>query len=118
MCTCLSRKKWAAGRQIEVGLASMFCVLFGLTACLYGMALVRVRTYPWWLSGLAVSGGASTMGAGVVMAYTGFSAITMAINMPGNLMLLIWICTVRVIMWRQGTVLMCIFQSLKFERAN
>lgn len=80
-----------AVRQIEVGLASMLCVLFGLTACLYGMALFRVRTYPWWLNGLAVVGGALTIVAGVVMAHTGFSAITMAVNMPANFLLLVWL---------------------------
>ena len=88
-----------AVRQIEVGLASMLCILFGLTACLYGVALFPARTYPQWLNGLAVISGALTMVAGVVMAYTGFSAITMAINMPANLLLLVWMSTIGVMMW-------------------
>jgi hypothetical protein len=35
------------------------------------------------------------------MAYTGFSAITMEINMPANLLLLVWMFATGVIMWRQ-----------------
>jgi hypothetical protein len=88
--------------QIEVGLASMLCMLFGLTAWLYGVALFPVRTYPWWLSGLAVIGGALTIVAGVVMGYTGFLAITMAIHMPANFWLLVWMFTIGVMMWRRG----------------
>jgi hypothetical protein len=90
-----------AVRQIEVGLASMLCLLFGLTAVLYGVASFAVRTYPHWLSGLAVIAGALTIMASVVMGYTGFSTLTMAINMPANLLLLVWIFSIGVIMWRK-----------------
>jgi hypothetical protein len=90
-----------AVRQIEVGLASMLCLLFGLTACLYGVALFSIDIYPRSLSGLAVISGALTIIAGVVMAYTGFSAITMAINMPASLLLLVWMFSIGVMMWRR-----------------
>ena len=90
-----------AVRQIEVGLASMLCLLFGLTACLYGVALFSIGTYSQWLSRLAVISGALTIVAGVVMAYTGFSDVAMAINMPANFLLLVWMCGVGVMMWRR-----------------
>jgi hypothetical protein len=90
-----------AVRQIEVGLASMLCLLFGLTACLYGVALFAIRIYPRWLSWLAVIAGAFTIIAGVVMAYTGFSGVTMAINMPANFLLLVWMFATGVMMWRR-----------------
>lgn len=90
-----------AVRQIEIGLASMLCLLFGLTACLYGVALFAMRTVPRWLNGVAVIGGALTMVAGVAMASTGFSAITMAVNMPANFLLLVWMCGIGVVMWRR-----------------
>jgi cytochrome c oxidase subunit IV len=90
-----------AVRQIEVGLASMLCLVFGLTACLYGVALFALCLYPRWLSGLAVIAGTSTIIASVVMAYTGFSALTMAINMPANFLLLVWMFATGVVMWRR-----------------
>ena len=44
-----------------------------------------------WRAALAILGGAPTMIAGVVMAYAGFSGAAMAINMPANLLLLLWV---------------------------
>ena len=91
-------------RQIEIALASVASLLFGLTASLYGVALLRDRRYPKWASALAVAGGVLTTTAGVVMAYTGFSRVAMAMNMPASSALLIWLLAVGVVMWRRGTV--------------
>jgi len=91
-----------AVRQIEIGLASMASLSLGLTATLYGVALLADRTHPRWLGGLAVIGGVPTMIAGVVIAYTGFSALAMAINMPANALLLVWMLVLGGCMWRSG----------------
>ena len=60
-------------RQVEIGLASMVSLLFGLTVNVYGVVLPVDSTYPKWLGGLAIVGGVPTMIAGVLVAYTGFS---------------------------------------------
>jgi len=91
-----------AVRQVEVGLASTLSLLFGLTVTVYGVALLRDRLYPKWVAGLAIVGGVPTTIAGVVMAYTGFSGLAMAINMPASSLLLVWMLTVGVFMWRRG----------------
>lgn len=91
-----------AVRQVEVGLASTSSLLFGFTVTLYGVALLRDRMYPKWVAGLAIVGGVPTTIAGVVMAYTGFSGLTMAINMPASSVLLVWMLTVGVYMCRRG----------------
>jgi len=80
-----------AVRQIEIGLASVTSLLFGLTASIYGMALWRDGRYPGWLSVLAIAGGAPMALAGVATAYTGFSGLTMALSMPSGLLLIFWI---------------------------
>ena len=90
-----------AVRQIEIGLASMLSLSLGLTMTLYGIAVLRDETFPKWFAGLAVAGGVPTMVAGVVMAYTGFSRSTMAINMPANLLLLLWMIALGGFMWRR-----------------
>jgi Domain of unknown function (DUF4386) len=90
-----------AVRQVEVGFASMLSLLFGLTAIVYGVALLGSRTYPRWMGALAIVGGVPTAVGGVVMAYTGFSGLAMAINMPASFFLLVWICTLGVLLWRQ-----------------
>jgi hypothetical protein len=93
-----------AVRQVEVGLASTASCLFGLTVTVYGIALLRVRVYPKWVAGLAIVGGVPTTIAGVVIAYTGFSGLAMAINMPANSILLLWMLTLGVCMWRRGDI--------------
>jgi hypothetical protein len=93
-----------AVRQVEIGLASMLSLLSGLTITVYGGALLIDHTYPKWLGGLAIGGGVPTMVAGVVMAYTGFSGLTMAINMPASVLLLVWMLILGVLMWRRGGV--------------
>ena len=91
-----------AVRQIEIGLASMLSLVLGLTASVYGVALLADRTYPKWLAGLAVAGGVPTMTAGIVIAYTGFSGLAMTINMPASVILLLWILSLGILMWRRG----------------
>lgn len=90
-----------AVRQIEIGLASMLSLCLGLTATAFGVALRGDDPYPRWIAGLAVAGGAATMLGGLVIAYTGFSGLAMAINMPGNLLLL-WMLALGGFMWRRS----------------
>ena len=86
-------------RQIEIGLASITSLLFGATVSVYGIALMIDRRHPTWLGVLGIASGSLTLVAGMVMAYTGFSAVAMAISMPSSLLLLAWIIGVGVFMW-------------------
>lgn len=92
-----------AVRQIEIGLASLLALLFGVTAGLYGLALLDERAYPVWLGRIAVVGGLAMAAAGLVMAQTGFSPRAMAIMMPASLLLLAWTVGLGAIMWRRGS---------------
>jgi hypothetical protein len=91
-----------AVRQVEIGLASLLCLLLGLTVTVYGVVLLVDHTYPKWMGGLAIVGGVPTTVAGVVMAYTGFSGLAMTINMPASSILLVWMLALGVCMWRRG----------------
>jgi len=90
-------------RQIEVGLASITSLLFGLTMCVYGVAVISDHRLAKWLGWLPIFGGIPTAIAGVVIAYTGFSGLAMSINMPANSLLLIWIIALGVLFWRRDT---------------
>jgi hypothetical protein len=90
-----------AVRQIEVGLASMLGLMLGATITVYGVALLSGRSYPTWLGAVAVLGGVPTVVGGIAIAYTGFSGLAMSINMPANLLLLVWMLALGVLMWRQ-----------------
>lgn len=82
----------------------MLSLLSGLSMTVYGVALLVDHTYPQWLGGLAIVGGVPTTVAGVVLAYTGFSGLAMAINMPASSLLLVWMLTLGVFMWRRGGI--------------
>ncbi len=89
-----------AVRQIEIGLASIASLLLGLTATIYGVALLIDPRFPKWLGALAIAGGPPTAVAGVVIAYTGFSGPAMDINMPSSFLLLLWMIALGVHLWR------------------
>ena len=88
-------------RQIEVGLASVAGLVFGLTVSLFGIVLLDDRTYPRWVSVLALAGGVPMTIAGIFIAYTGFSATAMDINLTASTILLVWMVTMGVLMWRR-----------------
>ena len=89
-------------RQIEIGLASIASLLLGLTVSIYGIALLIDHRFPRWIGAFAIAGGAPTAIAGVVMAYTGFSAVAMDINMPSSSLLLLWMTALGVYAWRRS----------------
>jgi len=90
-------------RQIEVGLASIGSLLFGLTLSIYGVALLIDRRLPGWFGALAIVGGAPTAVAGVVIARTGFSEAAMNIDMPSGSLAIVWMILLGVLGWRRST---------------
>ena len=88
-------------RQIEVGFASMTSLLFGLTAVIYGIALLVDGRFPRWIGAFAIIGGLPTAIAGVVMAQTGFSNPAMVVGMPSNSLLIIWMIVLGVYEWKR-----------------
>ncbi|MCZ6869952.1 MAG: DUF4386 family protein, partial [Gammaproteobacteria bacterium] len=90
-------------RQVEVGLASIMSLLFGLTMCVYGVAVISDHSFAKWLGWIAIIGGIPTAIAGVVIAYTGFSGLAMSINVPSNSLLLIWMIALGVLFLRRDT---------------
>ena len=90
-----------AVRQVEIGFASMFCLSMGITVTVFGVALLGDDSYPKWFAGMPIVGGLLTAGAGIVIAYTRFSELAMAINMLSNLILLLWMLVLGWFMWRE-----------------
>jgi hypothetical protein len=90
-----------AVRQMEIGLASIASMLFGLTVSIYGIALLTDARFPKWLGFMAIAGGTPTAIAGIVIAYTGFSGLAMAINMPAGSLLLCWMVALGIYVWKR-----------------
>ena len=91
-----------AVRQIEVGMASLLSVLFGLTIAVFGISMLLGRRFPAWLAWLGLTGGLGTLAAGIAQAYTGFSALAMMLSMPASSILLIWAIVLGVFLWRRA----------------
>jgi hypothetical protein len=91
-------------RQIEVGLASIGSLLFGLTVSIYGIALLIDRRFPRWLGAVAIAGGIPTAIGGLAIAYTGFSDLAMTINMPANSLLILWMIALGIYGWQQPAI--------------
>ena len=89
-----------AVRQVEIGMASLLSVVFGLTVAAFGIATASSRRFPLWLGGAGVLGGLASVGAGIVQAYTGFSELAMMVSMPASLGLLLWAVVVGGFLWR------------------
>lgn len=89
-----------AVRQVEIGLASLLSLLFGLTVSAYGASLL-LSAHVWkGLGWLGLAGGLSSAGAGVAQAYTGFSAAAMVLSMGASSFVLLWVMLVGVFLWR------------------
>jgi len=91
-----------AVRHVEIGLASTSSILLDLTVIVYGIALFDDRRYPNWLGLLAIVCGVPAMVAGVAMAYTGFSGLAMAIGMPANSVVIVWVLAIGIFTWSRS----------------
>jgi hypothetical protein len=89
-------------RQIEIGLASMTSLLWGLTTAIVVVAGLIARLLPKWIGALAIAGGVPTAIAGVVIAKAGFFELAMLINMPASSLLMFWMIALRVSDWRRS----------------
>jgi hypothetical protein len=89
-------------RQIEIGLAGMSCLVLGLTAAIFGMAVAIDGRFPKWIGLLGVAGGIAVIASGVVIAYTGFSNLAMAINMPAVAVLMAWMIALGILGWKRA----------------
>lgn len=92
-----------AVRQVEVGLASLMEMLFGLTVLLYGIALVLSAVAPSWLGVFGALVGLATLISGLVKAHTGFSDLAMATSMPSSLSVLVWLMCVGIFLLRTSS---------------
>lgn len=92
-----------AVRQIEVGMASMFCLAIGFTAVMFSAVIFTEKQFPRWLALMGGLSGVATAAAGIVIAHTGFSTLAMQINMPANLLLMAWVLALAAHQWHSNS---------------
>src|SRR2546427_1895566 len=93
-----------AVRQVEVGLASLLSVLFGLTVSAFGISMLLSRRFPTWLGWLGLLRGRGALAARIAAAYTGLPPPAIMLSMPAGCVLLLWAIVVGAFLWRLGSV--------------
>jgi hypothetical protein len=91
-----------AVRQIEIGLASVTSLLFGLAVSMFGEALRLDARFSRWFAALAFAGGIPTAIAGIAIAFSGFSALAMRINLPAGFLLILLMIVIGIYGWRHS----------------
>ncbi|HTY16910.1 MAG TPA: hypothetical protein VMH82_04190 [Myxococcota bacterium] len=77
------------------GRAAAACAIAGSLLLLVGTYLHPMGADP--------NDAQAALAAGVAIAYTGFSGLAMAINMPANSLLLVWMLLLGGFMWRRSS---------------
>jgi hypothetical protein len=88
-------------RFIEYGTNSVFRILQGLVAILFGVAIVKSKLLSRWISGAGVVIGAVTIYAGLEVAYLGFGYATTEYGIS-TIIYIIWVGILGGFMWKKS----------------
>jgi hypothetical protein len=90
-------------RFIEYGTNSIFRILQGLVAVMFGVAIVKSKLLSKWIGGVGVVIGALTIYAGIEVAYLGFGGLTTIIGIS-MIIYFIWVGILGGFMWKKINV--------------
>ena len=88
-------------RFIEYGTNSIFRILQGLVAIMFGVAIVKNKLLNKWIGGAGVVIGAVTIYAGLEVAYLGFGYVTTEYGIS-TIIYFIWVGILGGFMWRKS----------------
>jgi hypothetical protein len=88
-------------RFIEYGTNSIFRILQGLVAIMFGVAIVKSKLLSRWISGAEVVIGAVTIYAGLEVAYLGFGYATTEYGIS-TIIYFIWVGILGGFMWKKS----------------
>lgn len=88
-------------RFTEIGTNSIFRILQGTVAVIFGVILVKSKILSKWIGGAGVVLGAVTIYAGLEVAYLGFGGLTTRISIS-LIIYFIWVGILGVLMWKKS----------------
>jgi hypothetical protein len=88
-------------RLIEYGTNSIFRILQGALAIIFGVAIVKSKILGNWIGGTGVVIGAVTVYAGLEVAYLGFGGLTTIIGIS-MIIYFIWVGIIGGLMWKKS----------------
>ena len=91
-------------RWTEVGTNSIYRILQGTVAIVFGIAITLSRIVGRWIGAIAIFAGAVTIAAGVEIAYVSFSSSNVGLGAYSKIIYYIWIGILGAFMWRKATL--------------
>ena len=89
-------------RWTEIGTNSIFRILQGTIAVIFGVAIVKSMPLSRWIGGVGVFAGAVMIIAGVEVAYVGFASSQAGLGAVSLIIYSIWIGILGGFMWRKA----------------
>jgi hypothetical protein len=91
-------------RWTEVGTNSIYRILQGTVAIVFGVAITLSRIVGRWICAIGIFAGALTIAAGVEVAYVGFASVNTGLGAYSKIIYYIWIGILGAFMWRKATL--------------
>jgi hypothetical protein len=88
-------------RWTEIGTNSIFRIIQGTVAVVFGVANALSTVLSRWIGGVGVLAGAVTIAAGVEVAYVGFASSMVGLGSISMIIYSIWIGILGAFMWRK-----------------
>lgn len=88
-------------RWTEIGINSIFRILQGTVAVIFGIAIVKSTLLSRWIGGVGVFAGAVIIIAGVEVAYVGFASSYAGVDAVSAIIYFIWVGILGVYMLRK-----------------
>src|SRR5919198_1955804 len=91
-------------RWTEIGTHSIYRILQGTVAIVFGIAITLSRIVGKWIGAIGIFAGALTIAAGVEVAYVGFASVNTGLGAYSKIIYYIWIGILGAFMWRKATL--------------
>jgi uncharacterized membrane protein len=91
-------------RWTEIGINSLFRILQGTVAVIFGVAIAKSTLLKRWIGGFGIFAGAATIIAGVGVAYVGFSSSLALVSVVSTVTSFAWLGILGIFMWRKTRV--------------
>jgi hypothetical protein len=88
-------------RWTEEGTHSIYRILQGTVAIVFGVAIVKSVVLSRWIGAVGIAAGVLWIAAGVEVAYVGFASVNVGLGVISKIIYYIWIGILGAFMWRK-----------------
>jgi hypothetical protein len=89
-------------RWTEIGTNSVYRILQGTVAIVFGVAITLSRIVGRWIGAVGIFAGVLTVAAGIEVAYVGFASVNTGLGLYSKIIYYMWIGILGAFMWRKA----------------